>query len=76
MIWAVITALKPGQACFPRMDSDGVDRAGKDLPANEPRLVDLASLLPSARANNLQIQAGSSAVKLHMLHPKGVEPLG
>ena len=76
VIWAVITALKPGQACFPRMDSDGVDRAGKDLPANEPRLVDLASLLPSARAHNLQIQAGSPAVKLHMLHPKGVEPLG
>ena len=76
MIWAVIRALKTEQACFPRMDCDGVEGAGKDLPANEPRLVDLASLLPSARAHNLQIQAGSPAVKLRILHPNDAESLG
>ena len=74
--WAAITSLKPGQAGFPRMDCHGADRAGEDMPANEPCPMDLACLLPSASAHNLQIQEGPPAVKLPLLHPKDVEPLG
>ena len=37
-------------------DCHGADGAGEDVPANEPCPVDLACLLPSARAHNLQIQ--------------------
>ena len=76
MTWAAVIALKPGQAGFPRMDCHGADTAGEDVPANEPCPVDLACLLPSAWAHNLQIQAGPPAVKLRLLHPKDVEALG
>ena len=74
--WAAVTSLKPGQACFPRMDCHGADGAGEDVPANEPCPMVRVSLLPSARAHNLQIQEGPPAVKLWLLHPKDVEPLG
>ena len=50
--------------------------AGKDVPANEPCPMDLVSLFPYAPAHNHQILAGPPAVKLHLLHPKDVEPLG
>ena len=53
--WAAGTSLKPGQAWFPRMDSHGAEGAGEDVPANELCPVDLACLLPSAGAHNLQI---------------------
>ena len=76
MTWAAVIALKPGQAGFPRMDCHGADRAGEDVPANEPCPVDLTSLFPSASAHNLQIQEDHPAVKLRLLHPKDVEPLG
>ena len=54
--WAAGTSLKPGQAWFPRIDCHGADRAGEDVPANKPCPMDLACLLPSAGAHNLQIQ--------------------
>ena len=54
--WAAGISLKPGQAWFPRMDCHGADGAGEDVPANEPCPVDLACLLPFARAHNLQTQ--------------------
>ena len=38
------------------MDSHGAEGAGEDVPANELCPVDLACLLPSAGAHNLQIQ--------------------
>ena len=75
MTWADITSLKPGQACFPRMDCHGADRSKEDVPANEPCPVDLVSLF-SAWAHNLQIQEGPPAVKVYLLYPKDVEPLG
>ena len=73
--WAAGTSLKPGQACFPRMDCHGADGAGESVPANEPCPMDLASLFPSASAHNLQMQARPLAVKLCLLHPKDVQPL-
>ena len=60
---------------FPRMDCHGADGAGEDVPANEPCPMDLVSLF-SARAHNLQFQEDPPAVKLRLLHPKDVEPLG
>ena len=63
-------------ACFPRMDCHGADGAGEDVPANEPCPMVRVSLLPSAQAHNLQIQEDPPAVKLRLLHPKDVEPLG
>ena len=75
MTWAAVTSLKPGQACFPRMDCHGADGAGEGVPANEPCPMDLVSLF-SARAHNLQFQEDPPAVKLRLLHPKDVEPLG
>ena len=74
--WAAVTSLKPEQACFPRMDCHGADGAGEGVPANEPCPMVRMSLLPSTRAHNLQIQEGPPAVKLWLLHPKDVEPLG
>ena len=76
MTWAAATSLKSGQAWVPWMDCLGAEGAGEDVPANEPCTVDLVSLFPSTPAHNLQILAGPSAVKLHLLHPKDVEPLG
>ena len=76
MTWAAVTSLKPGQACFPRMDCHGADGAGEDVPANEPCRMALMSLFPSAATHNLQIQVGPPALKLRLLHPKDVEPLG
>ena len=60
---------------FPRMDCHGADGAGEDVPANEPCPMDLVSLF-SAWAHNLQIQEDPPTVKLCLLHPKDVEPLG
>ena len=74
--WAAVTSLKPGQAWFPRMDCHGADGAGEGVPASEPCPMDLVNLLSSTRAHNLQIQAGPPAVKLRLLHPKDMEPLG
>ena len=53
--WAA-ASLKPGQARFPGMDCHGAEGAGEDVPGNEPCPMDLACLLPSAGAHNLQIQ--------------------
>ena len=74
--WAAVTSLKPGQAWVPWMDCLGTEEGGKDMSINEPFPMDLTCLFPSALAHNLQIQAGPPAVKLHLLHPKDVEPLG
>ena len=76
MAWAAVTSLKPGQAGVPRMDCHGADRTREDVPANEPCPVDLVSLLPSTWSHNLQIQKDPPAVKLLLLHPKDVKPLG
>ena len=76
MTWAAVTSLKPGQARFPRMDCHGADGAGECVPANEPCHMALVSLFPSAATHNLQIQVGSPALTLRLLHPKDVEPLG
>ena len=76
MTWAAVTSLKPGQACFPRMDCHGADGAGEGVPANEPCRMALVSLFPSAATHNLQIQVGPPALKLCLLHRKDVEPLG
>ena len=76
MTWAAATSLKSGQAWVPWMDCLGAEGAGEDVPANEPCPMVRVSLLPSARAHNLQIQEGPPAVKLWLLHPKDVEPLG
>ena len=73
---AAVTSLKPGQAWVPLMDCLGAEGAGEDMPANEPCPMDVVCLFPSAPAHNLQIQVGPPAVKLHLLHPKDVEPLG
>ena len=75
MTWAAVTSLKPGQACFPRMDCHGADGAEEDVPANEPCRMALVSLF-SAQAHNLQFQEDPPAVKLLLLHPKDVKPLG
>ena len=75
MTWAAVTSLKPGQACFPRMDCHEADRSKEDVPANEPCPMDLVSLF-SAWAHNLQVQEGPPVVKVHPLYPKDVEPLG
>ena len=53
--WAA-ASLKPGQARFPGMDCHGAEGAGEAVPGNEPCPMDLACLLPSAGAHNLQIQ--------------------
>ena len=74
MTWAAVTSLKPGQACFPRMDCHGADGAEEDVPANEPCRMALVSLF-SAQAHNLQFQEDPPAVKLRLLHPKDVEAL-
>ena len=74
--WAAVTSLKPGQSLFPRTDCHGADGAGEDKPANEPCPMELVSLFFSASAHDLQIQAGPPAVRLWLLHPKGLEPLG
>ena len=76
MTWAAVTSLKPGQAWVPWMDCLGTEEGGEDMSINEPFPMDLTCLFPSALAHNLQIQAGPPAVKLHLLHPKDVEPLG
>ena len=73
---AAVTSLKPVQAWFPRMDCHGPDGAGEGMPANEPCPMDLASLFPSASAHSLQMQARPLAVKLCLLLPKDVQPLG
>ena len=73
--WAAVTSLKPEQAWVPWMDCLGTEEGGEDMPANEPCPIDVVCLFPSAPAHSLQIQAGPSAVKLHLLHPKDVEPL-
>ena len=73
---AAVTSLKPGQAWVPLMDCLGAEGAGEDMPANEPCPMDVVCLFPSAPAHNLQIQVGPPAVKLHLLHPKAVEPPG
>ena len=64
------------QAWVPWMDRLGREEGGEDMPVNEPFPMDLVCLFPSAPAHNLQIQVGPPAVKLHLLHPKDVEPLG
>ena len=74
--WAATTYLKPGQAWVPWMHCLGTEGGGKEVPANEPCPVDPACLFPSAPAHNLQIQAAPPAGKLHLLHPKDVEPPG
>ena len=74
--WAAVTSLKPGQAWFPRIGCHRADGAGEGVPANEPCPMDLASLFPSASAHSLQMQARPLAAKLHLLHPKDVQPLG
>ena len=74
--WAAVTSLKPVQAWFPRMDCHGPDGAGEGMPANEPCPMDLANLFPSASAHSLQMQARPLAVKLCLLLPKDVQPLG
>ena len=38
--------------------------------------MDLVSLFPSAPAHDLQILVGPPALKLHLLRPEDVEPLG
>ena len=68
--WAAVTSLKPGQACFPRMDCHGADGAGESVPASEPCPMGLESLLPSAQAHSLQIQEGPPAVKLCLLQQR------
>ena len=73
--WAAVTSLKPEQAWVPWMDCLGTEEGGEDMPANEPCPIDVVCLFPSAPAHSLQIQAGPPAVKLHLLHPKDVEPL-
>ena len=76
MTWAAATPLKSGQARVPWMDCLRAEGAGEDVPAKEPCAVDLVSQFPSTPAHNPQILAGPPAVKLHLLHPKDVEPLG
>ena len=44
--WATVTSLKPGQACFPRMDCHGADGAGEGVPASEPCPMDLWACSP------------------------------
>ena len=73
--WAAVTSLKPGQACFPRIDSHGADGAGEGVPANEPCSMALVSLFPSASAHSLQMQACPLAAKLRLLHPNDVQAL-
>ena len=74
MTWAAATSLKPEQARVPWLACLGAEGGGEDVPANEPCSMDLACLRPSAPAH--QILVGPPAVKLHLLHPKDVEPLG
>ena len=64
------------QAWVPWMDRLGREEGGEDMPVNEPFPMDLVCLFPSAPAHNLQNQVGPPAVKLHLLHPKDVEPPG
>ena len=76
MTQAAVTSLKPVQAGFPRMDCHRADGAGEGVPANDPCPMALVSLFPSAATHSLQIQVGPPALKLRLLHPKDVEPLG
>lgn len=73
--WAVVHPWSLGKLGSQGWTIMGLTDLGRIYQPMSPAPMDLACLLPSAWAHNLQIQ-GPPAMKLRLLHPKDVEPLG